>query len=294
MKSFPKNLVVVLSLLSFGLLVFSKALAQTTSPSPSPAPAPVALKAGYLLDIRTGKVTSDVYITVENHRIKGIGATPPQGIQIIDLSSLLSCPVWLIAMHIFSAIWPISLPDRVSGCRLRKRRFGVCATSRSGCLKVLLHCVMRARMILVTGNSLCATPSTRAGSMVHACNPQEISFRSMAAMEIPRASLHRSGIAAPSNIADTVDDVARAVRRDIKYGADWIKLMGTGGVLDLTSDYKVQELSEEQMAKAVEIAHRAGKRVMVHAEGTEGIKAAVRAASTRSNTAPCSMTKAPR
>lgn len=31
------------------------------------------------------------------------------------------------------------------------------------------------------------------------------------------------------------------------------------------------------MAKAVEVAHRAGKRVMVHAEGTEGIKAAVRA-----------------
>jgi imidazolonepropionase-like amidohydrolase len=79
------------------------------------------------------------------------------------------------------------------------------------------------------------------------------------------------------NIADTVDDVARAARRDIKYGADWIKLMGTGGVLDLTSDFNKQELSEEQMVKAVEVAHRAGTRVMVHAEGTEGIKAAVRA-----------------
>ena len=54
------------------------------------------------------------------------------------------------------------------------------------------------------------------------------------------------------NLADTVDEVARAVRRDVKYGADWIKLMGTGGVLDLTSDFHVQELSEEQMAKAVE------------------------------------------
>jgi imidazolonepropionase-like amidohydrolase len=79
------------------------------------------------------------------------------------------------------------------------------------------------------------------------------------------------------NIADTVDQVAVAVRRDIKYGADWIKLMGTGGVLDLQSDFNVQELSDEQMAKAVEVAHRAGRRVMVHAEGTEGIKAAVRA-----------------
>ncbi len=68
-----------------------------------------------------------------------------------------------------------------------------------------------------------------------------------------------------------------AVRHDIKHGADWIKLMATGGVMDPMSDYTVQELSEEQMARAVEVAHRAGKRVMAHAEGTEGIKAAVRA-----------------
>src|SRR5207248_9506352 len=79
------------------------------------------------------------------------------------------------------------------------------------------------------------------------------------------------------NIADTVDDVAHAVRRDLKYGADWIKLMATGGVLDPWSDYNVQELSDEQMARAVEVAHRAGKKVMAHAEGTAGIKAAARA-----------------
>src|SRR5205823_12498569 len=80
-----------------------------------------------------------------------------------------------------------------------------------------------------------------------------------------------------SNLADTPDAVATVVRRDLKYGADWIKLMGTGGILDPFSDYTMQELSDEQMARAVEVAHRAGRRVMVHAEGTKGIKAAVRA-----------------
>ena len=79
------------------------------------------------------------------------------------------------------------------------------------------------------------------------------------------------------NIADTPEDVERVVRRDIKYGADWIKLMATGGVMDPISDYRVQELSQDQMAKAVEVAHRAGKKVMAHAEGSDGIKAAVRA-----------------
>jgi imidazolonepropionase-like amidohydrolase len=79
------------------------------------------------------------------------------------------------------------------------------------------------------------------------------------------------------NLADNIDEISVAVRRDLKYGADWIKLMATGGVEDVLSDFNVQELSEEQMAKAVEIAHRARKKVMAHAEGTEGIKAAVRA-----------------
>src|SRR5205085_3727045 len=80
-----------------------------------------------------------------------------------------------------------------------------------------------------------------------------------------------------ANIADTVDETRVAVRHDIRNGVDWIKLMGTGGVADSLSDYNVQELSEDQMRAAVEVAHRARRRVMVHAEGTAGITAAVRA-----------------
>src|SRR5215470_9935346 len=85
-----KSLVVVLSLLSFDLLIFPHATAQT--PSPSPALPPIALKAGHLLDVRTGRVTSDVYITIGNHRIKSIGTTPPEGVQIIDLSNSFVMP----------------------------------------------------------------------------------------------------------------------------------------------------------------------------------------------------------
>jgi len=79
------------------------------------------------------------------------------------------------------------------------------------------------------------------------------------------------------NLTDDVDDISAAVRHDIKYGADWIKLIATGGISDPMSDFNVQELSEEQMRIAVEVAHRAHKLVMAHAEGADGIKAAVRA-----------------
>jgi imidazolonepropionase-like amidohydrolase len=79
------------------------------------------------------------------------------------------------------------------------------------------------------------------------------------------------------NLSDSVGDMPAAVRHDIKYGADWIKLIATGGISDPMSDFNVQELSEEQMREAVEVAHRAHKRVMAHAEGSDGIKAAIRA-----------------
>ena len=79
------------------------------------------------------------------------------------------------------------------------------------------------------------------------------------------------------NLTDSVADVSAAVRHEIKYGADWIKLVATGGISDPISDFNVQELSEEQMSTAVALAHRAHKSVMAHAEGADGIKAAVRA-----------------
>src|SRR6202035_458025 len=41
----------------------------------------------------------------------------------------------------------------------------------------------------------------------------------------------------PPNLADTVDEAGEAVRHDLKYGADWIKLMATGSVMDPWSDY---------------------------------------------------------
>ncbi|HEY6368997.1 MAG TPA: amidohydrolase family protein, partial [Candidatus Sulfotelmatobacter sp.] len=58
---------------------------------------------------------------------------------------------------------------------------------------------------------------------------------------------------------------------------DWIKLMASGGVSDPLSDVTAQELSDEQMAEAVAVAHRAHKKVMAHAHSLAGIRAAVNA-----------------
>ena len=53
--------------------------------------------------------------------------------------------------------------------------------------------------------------------------------------------------------------------------------MATGGVLTPGVEPGAQQLTEEEMRAGVEEAHKAGKRTATHAQGTEGVKSAIRA-----------------
>ncbi|MEN2667419.1 amidohydrolase family protein [Listeria aquatica] len=76
---------------------------------------------------------------------------------------------------------------------------------------------------------------------------------------------------------DGPDEMRRNARRNIKNGARNIKMMATGGVsVDGEKPTDVQ-LSEEEMRVAVEEAHHKGYTACAHAQGTEGIKNAIRA-----------------
>jgi imidazolonepropionase-like amidohydrolase len=78
-------------------------------------------------------------------------------------------------------------------------------------------------------------------------------------------------------IADGVDEILKAVRTQVKRGADVIKVCATGGVLSEGDAVGVQQYTAEELAALVEEAHLTGRRVAAHAHGTEGIKAALRA-----------------
>lgn len=72
-------------------------------------------------------------------------------------------------------------------------------------------------------------------------------------------------------------DARKAVRENLRDGADCIKTIATGGVLTKGAVPGVAQLHEEELAAAVDEAHRHGLRVASHAIGTEGIKNALRA-----------------
>ena len=77
--------------------------------------------------------------------------------------------------------------------------------------------------------------------------------------------------------ADGVNEVRKAARWLIKSGADFIKVMSTGGGMTPGSNSLRAQYSVEELAAIAQEAHRLGKHVAAHANGTEGIRNSVRA-----------------
>jgi imidazolonepropionase-like amidohydrolase len=76
----------------------------------------------------------------------------------------------------------------------------------------------------------------------------------------------------PDSICDGVDGCRRKVREMIRAGADWIKICTTGGVGTPTGGPLIRQFSLEEVQAIVDTAHAAGKPVMSHAYGGEGVK----------------------
>jgi len=82
----------------------------------------------------------------------------------------------------------------------------------------------------------------------------------------------------PSGICDGVEEVRKKVREILRAGADVIKVHATGGVLSATDHPEFTQFSPEELKVIVdEGAYRRGVKVMAHAQGSEGIKNAVKA-----------------
>lgn len=77
--------------------------------------------------------------------------------------------------------------------------------------------------------------------------------------------------------SDGADEVRKSARLNLKKGADCLKFMATGGVLTPGVEPGAAQLGEDEMRAGVEEARKVGKRTASHAQGTEGIKAALRA-----------------
>lgn len=77
-------------------------------------------------------------------------------------------------------------------------------------------------------------------------------------------------------VADGFDEMVRAVRKEIKHGSDWIKVLATGAFMSASTGAKDSpentHFSDQELVACVQEAARRQVPVMAHAHGADGIK----------------------
>ncbi|MFT5351124.1 MAG: imidazolonepropionase-like amidohydrolase [Gammaproteobacteria bacterium] len=104
---------------------------------------------------------------------------------------------------------------------------------------------------------------------------------------LSRTALYRAEVEAvvgPEGVCNGADDCRRAVREQVKSGADIINFYNTGSLLD---EYMVEQtFTDEEMRAIVETAHALGRRVIADGHSARGVNAALRAGADIVDTVP--------
>jgi len=239
-------------------------------------PQPVALHAHRLLDVRDG-TTSDAFIVVRGDRIESIAKSAPADAKVIDLGNATVMP-GLIDCHVHIEFDPEDLSSTFNLRRSSPEKTIIAISGAHEYLRRGFTTLRDAGTSDPAYDTVAVRNAIARGALV---GPRLFVAGIPISITGGHADLNPLApdvvIQPLPNIADTVEEAHRAVRHDLRNGVDWIKVMATGGVSDVLSDYNVQELSDEQLRAIVADVHRAGHKVMAHAEGLPGIKAAVHA-----------------
>ncbi|HUQ32611.1 MAG TPA: amidohydrolase family protein [Pyrinomonadaceae bacterium] len=252
--------------------------AQQRSESASvPQPKRILIRAGRLLDVRTGRVLTDQAILIEGDRIKEVGAAQvvaghaPAGAEVIDLQNATVLP-GLIDAHTHLTGNPEQIGYSSLGMSVPREA---------------LYGARNARRTLEAGFT--TVRNVGAGGF------SDIALRdAINDGDIPGPRIDASGPAigvtgghcdenllAPQfhyssdGVADGVPGVMQKTREIVKYGADVIKICATGGVLSKGDSPGAEQFSDEEIRAIVTEAHRLERKVAAHAHGASGIKQAV-------------------
>ena len=253
-------------------------MARPRTPQP-----PVHLRSARMLDVETGELVTPGELLVEDGRITAVGPTTvPDGATEIDLGDMTLLP---------------GLMDMEVNLLMGGPDHGILAAVQDDPAVKTLRAVTNARrtlragfttvrnlgLFVQTGGILLDValqkavdlgwiPGPRIVPAGHAISPtgghlDPTMFQKLAPHVLP--------VTLEEGIADGVNEVRKAVRYQIKHGAQVIKMVGSGGVMSHTGPAGAQQYSTDEMAAIADEAHRAGLKVATHAHGDAAIRSAI-------------------
>ena len=244
------------------------------------------IKAGRLFDAKTGKILNDQAIVVEGERIKSVGPTReileklPQGAATIDLSNATVLP-GLIDCHTHVLLQG-DITDADYDTQLLKESIPFRTIRATVAAKTALSYGFTAIRDLETEGAMYADVDVKK-AIEKGIIPGPRMFvatRAFSATGMYPLMGYSWELKMPEGvqIVDGPDNIVKAVREQVKFGADWIKFYSDRKyyLKDGALRSKVN-FTEAEMKAMVDESHRLDKRVAAHAIGRDGILAALKA-----------------
>lgn len=264
-------------------LLHSSALAQIKTPAP---PKLVLIKAGRLIDVRGGRVLENQGILIEGERIKAVGPLAEiekaahARAEVINLTRSTVLP-GLADCHTHILLQGDITSDDYDEQLLKEsipyRTIRATVAARIGLMNGFT--VMRD---LETEGAMYADVDVKT-AINRGIIPGPrlfVSTRAFSATGMYPLTGYSWELKMPEGvqIVDGADNIRRAVREQVKYGADWIKFYADRRYyLKAGALHSWVNFTHEEMRAMVDEAHRLGRRVAAHAMGWEGIDASLSA-----------------
>jgi imidazolonepropionase-like amidohydrolase len=268
------------------IMLCAASVHSQAAPAPTAPPKRIIIRAGRLIDGAAENVRADQGILVEGDRIVAVGpysdvSGRASGADRIDLSGMTVLP-GLIDNHthvlLQGDITAADYDEQLLKESIPYRAIRATAAARTALLNgfttirdLETEGAMYADVDLKTAIARSVVPGPR----------MFVATRAFSATGMYPLLGYSWELKMPEGVqvVDGPDEIRKAVREQVKYGADWIKVYADRKYY-IASDGRLRSwvnFTDEEFQAFVAEAHRLGRKVAVHAVGWDGIDAALRA-----------------
>jgi imidazolonepropionase-like amidohydrolase len=241
------------------------------------APRTVVVRAARMLDPVAGRIVTNPVVVVSGDRIQSLGGAPPAGSTTIDLGDLTLVP-GLIDAHTHNLLEP---EDEITPPVLAKSQAYRAIEGVSAAKKNLEAGFTTMRDLDSEGAGFADVALRDAINKGVVPGPRL--FVATYALTITAGHMNNAGFSPditlpePATLTDSRDAMIAEIRREVKYGADWIKLYATGTLRHVNRETlePLSQVSLDDVKAVVAEAARWRKDVAAHAYGGVGARNAV-------------------